>query len=49
LVRSAGAATVAISFGLARYGYGLLLPDLRAALDLDSAALGFIGTGSFAA
>ena len=46
---SAGAATVAVSFGLARYGYGLLLPDLRAALDLDSATLGLIGSGSFAA
>ena len=48
-VVSAGAASVAVSFGLARYGYGLLLPDLRAALDLDSAALGLIGSGSFAA
>jgi predicted MFS family arabinose efflux permease len=48
-VVSAGAATVAVSFGFARYGYGLLLPDLRAALDLDSAALGLIGSGSFAA
>jgi predicted MFS family arabinose efflux permease len=46
---SAGAAMVGISFGLARYGYGLLLPDLRAALDLDSATLGLIGSGSFAA
>ena len=46
---SAGAATVGVSFGLARYGYGLLLPDLRAALDLDSATLGLIGSGSFAA
>jgi len=46
---SAGAGVVAVTFGLARYGYGLLLPDLRAALQLDSAALGFIATGSFAA
>jgi predicted MFS family arabinose efflux permease len=40
---------VGISFGLARYGYGLLLPDLRASLRLDSATLGLIGSGSFAA
>lgn len=40
---------VAVTFGLARYGYGLLLPDLRRDLGLDSAALGLIGTGSFAA
>jgi predicted MFS family arabinose efflux permease len=46
---SAGAACVAVSFGLARYGYGLMLPDLRAALGLDSAALGVIGSGSIAA
>jgi len=46
---SAGAACVAVTFGLARYGYGLMLPDLRAALDLDSATLGLIGSGSFAA
>jgi len=46
---TAGAGIVAVPFGLARYGYGLLLPDLRAALQLDSAALGFIATGSFAA
>jgi fucose permease len=38
-----------VTFGLARYGYGLMLPDLRAALHLDSATLGVIGSGSFAA
>src|SRR5918999_664699 len=46
---SAGAVIVGITFGLARYGYGLLLPDLRAALELDSATLGLIGSGSIAA
>jgi predicted MFS family arabinose efflux permease len=46
---SAGAAAVAVSFGLARYGYGLLLPDIRDALELDSAVLGLIGTASFGA
>jgi predicted MFS family arabinose efflux permease len=46
---SAGAAIVGVTFGLARYGYGLLLPDLRAALELDSATLGLIGSGSIAA
>jgi sugar phosphate permease len=46
---SAGAACIAVTFGLARYGYGLMLPDLRAGLDLDSATLGVIGSGSFAA
>jgi predicted MFS family arabinose efflux permease len=38
-----------VSFGLARYGYGLLLPDIRDALQLDSAVLGLLATGSFGA
>lgn len=40
---------VAVGYGFARYGYGLLLPDLRRALDLDSAELGLIGSGSYVA
>lgn len=46
---SAGAAAVGTAFGLARYGYGLLLPDIRAELRLGTPALGAIGTGSYAA
>jgi predicted MFS family arabinose efflux permease len=42
-------AMVAVSFGLARYGYGLLLPDIRRAFALSSATLGLIGAGSYAA
>ena len=42
-------AAVAVTFGLARYGYGLLLPDIRDALHLDSAVLGLAATGSFGA
>lgn len=48
-VVGAGVGSVAVSFGLARYGYGLLLPDIRADLGLDSATLGLIATGSIAA
>jgi predicted MFS family arabinose efflux permease len=44
---SAGAAAIATAYGLARYGYGLLLPDIRADLGLSTAALGAIGTGSY--
>ena len=47
-VVSAGIASVGVGFGFARYGYGLLLPDLRAAFALSSAALGAIATGSYA-
>lgn len=38
---------IAASFGLARYGYGLLLPDIRAELRLSGASLGLIGTGAY--
>jgi fucose permease len=43
----AGIAAVGVSFGFARYGYGLLLPDIRAGYGLGSAALGAIATGSY--
>lgn len=39
---------IAVSYGLARFGYGLFLPDLRTAFELDAAALGLIGAGSYA-
>jgi predicted MFS family arabinose efflux permease len=45
----AGIAMVGVSFGLARYGYGLLLPEMRSDFDLSSAAFGLIATGSYAA
>lgn len=40
----AGSATVATAFGMARYGYGLLLPDIHDDLALRATALGAIGT-----
>src|SRR4051795_12914793 len=46
---AAGMAMVATTFGLARYGYGLLLPDIRRSFGLSSTALGLIATGSYAA
>jgi predicted MFS family arabinose efflux permease len=42
---TAGVAAVGTSFGMARYGYGLLLPDIRADLGLDSGALGALAAG----
>ena len=45
---SAGIGLVGVSFGMARYGYGLLLPDMRRAFGLGPAALGLIGTGAYA-
>lgn len=46
---SAGIAVVGVCFGMARYGYGLLLPDVRRDYALGPDVLGLIGTGSYAA
>src|SRR3954469_24303780 len=46
---AAGIAMVGTAFGLARYGYGLLLPEIRRDFGLSSAALGLIATGSYVA
>jgi predicted MFS family arabinose efflux permease len=48
-VASAGIGVVGASFGMARYGYGLLLPDIRAGYGLTSGALGLIAAGSYLA
>ena len=42
-----GAATIAVTFGLARYGYGLLLPEMRADLALGPGAAGLISSGAY--
>jgi len=43
----AGLAMIAVTYGLARFAYGLFLPELREAFGLDAAALGLIGSGSY--
>jgi predicted MFS family arabinose efflux permease len=43
----AGSASVATAFGMARYGYGLLLPDIQHALALGAATMGAVGTLSY--
>lgn len=40
----AGSATVATAYGMARYGYGLLLPDIQDDLVLSVGTLGAIGS-----
>jgi predicted MFS family arabinose efflux permease len=42
-----GAAMIAVTFGLARYGYGLLLPDMRSDLALGPGAAGLISSGAY--
>lgn len=39
---------VGVTFGMARYGYGLLLPDMRREYGLSASALGAIATGAYA-
>ncbi len=38
---------IAVTYGLARFAYGLFLPELREAFELDAAVLGLIGSGSY--
>src|SRR5438309_1618580 len=45
----AGIGVVGTAFGMARYGYGLLLPDMQRDYGLDGATLGAIGAGSYVA
>lgn len=47
-VACSGAAFIAVTFGLARYGYGLLLPDMRADLGIDATTAGAISSLSYA-
>lgn len=46
-VGMAGAAVMAVAFGMARYVYGLTLPDIRADLDVPELLLGLIASGTF--
>ena len=43
-----GVACVGSAYGMARYGFGLLLPDMRAALRLSDAATGAMAAGGYA-
>lgn len=42
-----GLAMIAVTYGLARFGYGLLLPDISSSLDMSPTMSGFIGSGSY--
>jgi predicted MFS family arabinose efflux permease len=43
-----GAAVVGVAFGMARYAYGLTLPDVREEFGLSELLLGLIASGTFA-
>ncbi|WP_435106550.1 MFS transporter [Arhodomonas sp. AD133] len=44
----AGMALIGVTYGLARFAYGLFLPDMRADVGLSPALAGAIGGGSYA-
>ncbi|MFC7622904.1 MFS transporter [Microlunatus sp. GCM10028923] len=44
-----GVALIAVTFGLARYGYGLLLPELRSEFALSEGLAGLIASATYAA
>ena len=43
-----GATVVGVAFGMARYAYGLTLPDVRSEFELSELLLGLIASGTFA-
>jgi predicted MFS family arabinose efflux permease len=45
---AAGLAVIAVTYGLARYGYGLYLPEFRTAFDLSDATAGAVAAGGYA-
>jgi predicted MFS family arabinose efflux permease len=42
-----GLALIAVTYGLARFAYGLYLPEMRETFDLSPSLLGLIGAGSY--
>lgn len=42
-----GLAMIAVTYGLARFAYGLFLPEMHQAFSLSEAVLGLIGAGSY--
>ena len=44
-----GLALIAVTYGLARFAYGLFLPEMREAFDLSPSLLGAIGAASYIA
>lgn len=46
-VAAPGAAMIAVTFGLARYGYGLLLPSMQAGIHLSPSGAGLIASGAY--
>jgi predicted MFS family arabinose efflux permease len=48
LLASAGIGVIGTTYGMARYGLGLLAPEIRATFDLDHRSLGLLSAASYA-
>lgn len=46
---SAGIGVIGATFGMARYGFGLLAPDIRASFHLDNGSIGLLSAASYVA
>jgi predicted MFS family arabinose efflux permease len=46
-VAMAGVLVIAVSYGFARYGYGLFLPQIRSEFALSTSTLGLIGSATY--
>jgi predicted MFS family arabinose efflux permease len=46
-VAATGAATIAVAYGFARYGFGLFVPVLRAEFELSTALIGVVSSASY--
>lgn len=44
-----GLAAIAVAYGMARYGYGLFVPEFRAAFALSTQAVGLVASAAYAA
>src|SRR3954454_22179388 len=42
-----GTAMIAVTFGLARYGYGLLLPDMKADIQMTASTAGLVSSAAY--
>lgn len=47
-VVAVGLPVIAVTYGLGRFTFGLMVPEMASSLSMDDAAIGFAGAGSYA-
>lgn len=47
-VVAVGLVVIAVTYGLGRFTFGLMVPEMASSLSMDDAAIGFAGAGSYA-